>query len=179
MLQSELKTCQQLQQQQAAQYESAIAVLQADVAALRDRLDDSQQHTRSAVDHLRSSTAQQLEKQAQETEEQLQVRAQSATHQQQLTCCYRLSACLMLRVTQSSACNSEVAHVVLLKGIMQVTSLRNYLPAAVVELQPNMLASARCFLHHVCCCCTVSTAGTRVTTGPAAARCGGKVNFSR
>ncbi|WIA10290.1 hypothetical protein OEZ85_010484 [Tetradesmus obliquus] len=72
MLQSELKTCQQLQQQQAAQYESAIAVLQADVAALRDRLDDSQQHTRSAVDHLRSSTAQQLEKQAQETEEQLQ-----------------------------------------------------------------------------------------------------------
>jgi hypothetical protein len=73
LLQSELKSCQQRQQQQAAQYESTIAVLQADMAALRDRLDDSQQHTRSAVDHLRSSTALQIEKQAQETEEQLQV----------------------------------------------------------------------------------------------------------
>jgi hypothetical protein len=73
LLQSELKACQQRQQQQAAQYESTISVLQADVAVLRDRLDDSQQHTRSAVDHLRSSTALQLEKQAQDTEEQLQV----------------------------------------------------------------------------------------------------------
>jgi predicted nucleic acid-binding Zn-ribbon protein len=81
LLQSELKACQQRQQQQAAQYESAISVLQADVAALRDRLDDSQQHTRSAVDHLRSSTALQLEKQAQETEEQLQVcRGSAATN---------------------------------------------------------------------------------------------------
>eukprot|EP00882_Tetradesmus_deserticola_P012007 GHRQ01012708.1.p1 GENE.GHRQ01012708.1~~GHRQ01012708.1.p1 ORF type:complete len:280 (+),score=121.64 GHRQ01012708.1:839-1678(+) len=72
LLQSELKACQQRQQQQAAHHESAVAVLQADVAALRDRLADSHQHTRSAVDHLRSSTALQLEKQAQETEEQLQ-----------------------------------------------------------------------------------------------------------
>jgi hypothetical protein len=88
LLQSELKACQQRQQQQAAQYESTISVLQADVAALRDRLDDSQQHTRSAVDHLRSSTALQLEKQAQQTEEQLQVWGDgtSGTLQSSLAC---------------------------------------------------------------------------------------------
>jgi hypothetical protein len=86
MLQSELKACQQRQQQQASQYESAIAVLQADVAALRDRLEDSQQHTRTAVDHLRSSTALQIEKQAQETEEQLQVRTCLEQHMLVLAC---------------------------------------------------------------------------------------------
>lgn len=73
MLQSELKSCQQKQQQQQAAYESTIAVLQSDMEALRSRLSDTQDNTRAAVEQLQTSFRLQLDKQRQELEEQFQV----------------------------------------------------------------------------------------------------------
>lgn len=72
MLQSELKACQQKQQQQQVAFESTIAVLQSDIAALRSKLCDTQDNTRAAVEQLRTGVNLQLEKQQQELEEQMQ-----------------------------------------------------------------------------------------------------------
>lgn len=72
-LQAELRSCQQKQAQQQLSYESAIAVLQADLAALRSRVDDHQSNTQAAVDQLRGSLRLHMEQQRAENEEQLQV----------------------------------------------------------------------------------------------------------
>lgn len=72
-LQVELRSCQQKQAQQQLTYESTIAVLQADMAALRSRLDDVQSNTQASFDQLRSSTRVQVEQQRADAEEQLQV----------------------------------------------------------------------------------------------------------
>lgn len=72
MLQSELRACQQKQQQQQVAFESTIAVLQSDMTALRSKLSDSQNGTRAASEQLRTEVNLQLEKQQQELEEQMQ-----------------------------------------------------------------------------------------------------------
>jgi hypothetical protein len=72
-LQAGLRSCQQRQAQQQLAYESTIAVLQADLASLRNRVDDMQGNTRAAVDQLRASMHVQVEQQRSEAEEQLQV----------------------------------------------------------------------------------------------------------
>jgi hypothetical protein len=74
-LQAELRNCQQKQAAQQLSYESTIAVLQADLAALRSRVDDVQANTQAGLDQLRASARVQVEQQRFETQEQLQVRA--------------------------------------------------------------------------------------------------------
>eukprot|EP00878_Enallax_costatus_P025441 GHUV01027219.1.p1 GENE.GHUV01027219.1~~GHUV01027219.1.p1 ORF type:complete len:209 (+),score=70.63 GHUV01027219.1:493-1119(+) len=72
ILQSELKACQQKQQQQQVAYESTISVLQSDIAALRSKLSDMQDNTHAAVEQLRTGLTLQMEKQQQDIDEQLQ-----------------------------------------------------------------------------------------------------------
>lgn len=79
LMQSELKACQQKQQQQQVAYESIISVLQSDVAALRCKLSDTQDSNRASVDQLRNGLTLQLEKQQQDIDEQLQALQQETT----------------------------------------------------------------------------------------------------
>jgi len=72
-LQSELRSCQQKQAAQQLSYESTVAVLQADLAALRSRVDDVQSNTQAAADQLRASVRLQIEQHRTEADEQLQV----------------------------------------------------------------------------------------------------------
>lgn len=71
-LQAELRNCQQKQAAQQLSYESTIAVLQADLAAVRSRVDDVQANTQAGLDQLRASARVQVEQQRFETQEQLQ-----------------------------------------------------------------------------------------------------------
>jgi hypothetical protein len=72
-LQAELRSCQQKQAARQLSYESTIAILQADLAALRSRVDDAHSNTQTAVDQIRASIRVQVEQQRSEAEEQLQV----------------------------------------------------------------------------------------------------------
>lgn len=54
-------------------FETTLAVLQADLAALRSRMDDMQSNSQVAVDQVKASMRVQLEQQRSEAEEQLQV----------------------------------------------------------------------------------------------------------
>lgn len=91
-LQSELTSCQQKQAAQQLSYESSVAVLQADLAALRSRVDDVQSNTQAAADQLRASVRLQIEQHRTEADEQLQV-------------------CLQLPCASSSRITSIKAHV--------------------------------------------------------------------
>ncbi|KAF8069545.1 hypothetical protein HT031_001662 [Scenedesmus sp. PABB004] len=71
-LQAELRSAQARAQQQAAAHEAAVALLQAEVAALRRAHDDGAEQTRAGLEQLRTSVGLQLERQRGEAEEQLQ-----------------------------------------------------------------------------------------------------------
>lgn len=75
VLQAELKSSQQRQAAQQIVHDSAMAVLQADTAALRNRLDDVQANGKAALEQLRSSLRDDMEQHRVEVQEQLQVRA--------------------------------------------------------------------------------------------------------
>jgi hypothetical protein len=119
-LQAELRSCQQKQTAQQLSYESAIAILQADLAALRSRVDDVHSNTQTAVDQIRASIRVQVEQQRSEAEEQLQV-GQAWLPSRALCAIRKLHKCLLHDCTPSGAAYRDVSAI--RRGCVQLCPL--------------------------------------------------------